>query len=370
VAAPQTQGRTGRTSDVAGARTGLPIVLSRAALRRPSLDGVNATLPVQLKSAASDTEPPLPYVMSAAATGMETAAFLASSRDTIRRRLHEHGAVLLRGFEIGGVDGFDRVVRAVSGTPLTYAERSSPRSAIKGRIYTSTDYPPGEEIFLHNENSYQAAWPLTLFFYCITPPDARGATPLADTRRVLRSIDPAVREEFARRGWTVVRNFTDNLGVPWQQAFNTEDRAEVEAYCARTGVKAEWVGRNGLRTTARRLAVHEHPVTGEAVWFNHLTFFHVTTLPEEDCEGLREMFDEADLPTNTYYGDGGRVPDEVMAHLRDCYRAARRRFDWRRDDVLLVDNMLSAHGRESFTGPRKIAVAMAEPSSPPQHPPS
>lgn len=325
---------------------------------------MNAMPSVQLEPAAPDTQAPLPHVISAATTGVPAATFLADSRDDIRRRLHEHGAVLLRGFEVGGVDGFDRVVRAVSGSPLAYSERSSPRSAIKGQIYTSTDYPPGEEIFLHNENSYQAAWPLTLFFYCITPPDTGGATPLADTRHVLRSIDPAVREEFARRGWTVVRNFTKGFGVPWQQAFNTEDRAEIEAYCARAGVTAEWIGRDGLRTTARRLAVHEHPVTGEAVWFNHLTFFHVTTLAEEDCEGLREMFDEADLPTNTYYGDGGRVPDEVVAHLRDCYRAARRRFDWQREDVLLVDNMLSAHGRESFTGPRRIAVAMAEPWSP------
>jgi alpha-ketoglutarate-dependent taurine dioxygenase len=305
--------------------------------------------------------PDLPYVVSAETVGTAVTEFLAVDRDKIRRLLHEYGAVLLRGFEIGGVDGFDRLVRVLSGTPLAYAERSSPRSTIKGRIYTSTDYPPTEEIFLHNENSYQASWPMTLFFHCVNPPDTRGATPLADTRRILRSIDPTVREEFTRRGWSVVRNFTDGFGVPWQQAFNTEDRAEVEAYCARNGVTAEWVGRDGLRTTARRKAVHEHPVTGETVWFNHLTFFHVTTLPEEDCAGLREMFDEADLPSNTYYGDGQGVPDDTMAHLRDCYRAAQRRFDWRPDDVLLVDNMLAAHGREPFTGPRQIAVAMAEP---------
>ncbi|MEV4313132.1 TauD/TfdA family dioxygenase [Actinocrispum sp. NPDC049592] len=310
-----------------------------------------------------DNEPALPYVISAATAGTSPTEFLAEARDSVRRLLRQHGAVLLRGFETGGVDGFDRVVRAVSGEPLTYAERSSPRSTIKGQVYTSTDYPPSEEIFLHNENSYQAKWPLTLFFYCITPPDTQGSTPLADTRRILRSIDPAVRREFAERGWTVVRNFTDGFGVPWQQAFNTEDRGEVAAYCARNGVEVEWVGRNGLRTTARRKAVHTHPVTGEEVWFNHLTFWHVTTLAEEVCEGLREMFEEKDLPTNTYYGDGERVADEIIAHLRDCYRAAWRRFDWQRDDVLVVDNMLSAHAREPFTGPRKIAVAMAEPSA-------
>jgi alpha-ketoglutarate-dependent taurine dioxygenase len=307
-------------------------------------------------------QPTLPHVISAATAGTTATEFLVTARDTVRERLHRNGAVLLRGFDIGGVDGFDSVVRAVSGTPLTYAERSSPRSTIKGRVYTSTDYPSTEEIFLHNENSYQAAWPLTLFFYCITPPDTQGATPLADTRQILRSIDPTIRDEFARRGWTVVRNFTDGFGVPWQQAFNTSDRGEVDAYCARNGVRTEWLGRNGLRTTARREAVHKHPVTGESVWFNHLTFFHVTTLAEEVCAGLREMLDEADLPTNTYYGDGAPVPDEVMNHLRECYRGAQRRFDWQRDDVLLVDNMLAAHGREPFTGPRKIAVAMAEPS--------
>ncbi|WP_054047855.1 TauD/TfdA family dioxygenase [Alloactinosynnema sp. L-07] len=324
---------------------------------------MDATSDVAIALADSGPESTLPLVLSAGQAGMSLASYLAAERETVRSRLRTTGAVLLRGFEVGGVDGFDRVVRALSGTPLTYAERSSPRSTIKGQVYTSTDYPPSEEIFLHNENSYQATWPLTLFFYCMQPPMTLGSTPLADIRQVYAAIDPAVRDEFARRGWMVVRNFIAGVGVPWQQAFNTEDRAQVEAYCARTGVEVEWVGRTGLRTRARRQAVHTHPVTGETVWFNHLAFFHVTTLAEDVCAGLREMFDEADLPTNTYYGDGAPIPDEVVAHLRDCYRAAQRRFDWRLDDVLVVDNMLAAHGREPFTGPRKIAVAMAEPSA-------
>lgn len=308
-------------------------------------------------------QPALPFVLAADAPGTPVADVLPSARPLIRQRLLEHGAVLLRGFDVGGVDGFEGVVRAVSGEPLAYAERSSPRSTIKGQVYTSTDYPPAEEIFLHNENSYQADWPLTLFFSCVRPPDTLGATPLADTRRIHRSIDPAVREEFAARGWMVVRNFTDGFGVPWQQAFNTDDRAEVERYCARNGIEPQWTGENGLRTLARRQAVHRHPVTGETVWFNHLAFFHVSTLAADVCAGLREMYDEEDLPTNTYYGDGAPIPDEVVAHLRACYRAEQRRFDWQLGDVLVVDNMLAAHGREPFTGPRKIAVAMAEPWS-------
>ncbi|GLY18829.1 TauD/TfdA family dioxygenase [Kineosporia rhizophila] len=289
---------------------------------------------------------------------------ITKDRPALRRSLAERGAVLLRGFDIGGVDGFADVVRAFSGDdPLTYAERSSPRHSIKGDIYTSTDYPPAEEIFLHNENSYQAVWPQTLYFHCLGEPLTQGATPLADIRQVWQAVDPAVREEFTRRRWRVVRNFHPGFGVPWRELFGTEERSQVEQYCRSRGMQVEWTGRDSMRTTAVRQAVHTHPVSGEPVWFNHATFFHVSTLAAEVREGLLGIFDEPDLPTNTYFGDGGRIPDDVMDHLRGCYRAASRRFDWRQGDVLVVDNMAAAHAREPFTGPRRIAVAMAEPSS-------
>ncbi|GAA4671116.1 TauD/TfdA family dioxygenase [Phytohabitans rumicis] len=302
----------------------------------------------------------LPVVMTPDTPGTAISSGSTLDVPSLRRHLREHGAVLLRGYGVGGVDGFDSAVRAIAGSPLPYTERSSPRSTIAGNVYTSTDYPPNEEIFLHNENSYQARWPLTLFFYCLRPPDTLGATPLADTREVYRAIDPAVREEFAVRGWMVVRNFSSGYGVAWQQVFGTDDRSEVVAYCTRNGMEAEWVGARDLRTRACRRAVHQHPVTGDTVWFNHVTFFHVTTLAPDVCAGLREMLDEADLPTNTYYGDGAPIPDDVVAHLRAAYRGAQRRFDWQPEDILVVDNMLAAHGREPFTGHRKIAVAMAE----------
>jgi alpha-ketoglutarate-dependent taurine dioxygenase len=34
---------------------------------------------------------------------------------------------------------------------------------------------------------------------------------------------------------------------------------------------------------------------------------------------------------------------------------------WRQGDILLIDNMLTAHARNPFTGPRKVVVAMADP---------
>ena len=275
-------------------------------------------------------------------------------------KLHDSGAVLLRGFQVGGVDGFEAAVRTLSGEPLSYTERSSPRTSVKGHVYTSTDYPPTEEIFFHNENSYQTSWPMTLFFYCVQPPRERGATPLSDIRRVLKAIDPSVREEFSRRGWMLVRNFSADVGLPWPEVFGTQDRAEVARYCSENGIDVEWKADNGLRTTSVRNAIHRHPRTGDEIWFNHAAFFHISTFPPEVQEGLRAIFAEEDLPSNTYFGDGEPVPDDAMEHIRACYRDAGTRFDYREGDVLVVDNMLAAHAREPFTPPRQIVVAMAE----------
>ncbi|WP_442738388.1 TauD/TfdA family dioxygenase [Streptomyces pseudogriseolus] len=304
----------------------------------------------------------LPLVIEAdAAEKDDLVDHVKAHRASLRASLIEHGALLLRGFFVDGVGAFDAVVRELSGDPLAYTERSSPRSAIQGRIYTSTDYPPTEEIFLHNENSYQKTWPMALYFYCVQPPLTLGSTVLSSTRNVLARLDGSVREEFSRRGWQVVRNFRRGLGLTWQQVFNTEDRDAVLEYCSANDIEARWLPGDALRTTAVRAALHRHPVTGESVWFNHAAFFHVTTLAPEVRDSLREMFPEEDLPTNTYYGDGAPIPDDVIAHVRDCYRAATVRFDYQEHDVLVIDNMLTAHGREPFTGPRKIAVAMAEP---------
>ncbi|MGW5382602.1 TauD/TfdA family dioxygenase [Nocardia sp. NPDC003963] len=287
---------------------------------------------------------------------------LLHDRTAIRRRLFEHGAVLMRGFDIGGTDGFESSVRALSGGLLTYTEQSTPRTRIKGNVYTSTEYPRHAEIPLHNEMSYQAVWPLVLFFHCVEPPETRGATPLASTRKVYESIDPAVREELERRRWMVVRNYGDDIGLRWWTAFGTDDRAAVEEKCRAGGVRPEWRPDNALRTRAVREVVHTHPATGAALWFNHIVLFHESSLDPAVREGLLDIYGPDGLPNNTYYGDGAPIPDDVVDHLRRCYRDAAVRFDYRRDDLLIIDNMATAHGREPYTGPRSIAVAMSEAS--------
>lgn len=303
----------------------------------------------------------MPTILTPQDLGADPRTALSADVDAeLRNALADAGAVLLRGFDIADVDDFGSVVAAIGGEQLAYSERSTPRKSLGRRVYTSTEYAKDKEIFFHNENSYQLSWPRWLFFFCSVPATSGGATPLADTRAVTRLIDPQVRAEFANRGWMHVRTYQPGFGLSWSEVFDTDDRVQVDRYCATAGITATWRPDGTLQTRARRQAFHHHPDTGERLWFNHVAFFHPSTLPASAREVLTDMLGADELPNDTRYGGGERIPDEVCAHIRDCYRQASSRFDYERGDVLLVDNMLTAHGREPYVGDRRVAVAMTD----------
>lgn len=329
--------------------------------RRP-ITGAQQASWVRAEPLAEAEDRPGPIVLSPAVEGVDLVAWARANRELVGRHLLCSGAVLFRGFGPVGAESFEQFVGAVSeGELLDYRERSSPRHQVRGRVYTSTDYPAHQSIFLHNENSYQHVWPMKIFFCCETPAERGGETPTADTREVLRRLSRETVARFAERGCLYLRNFDPQLGLPWQTVFQTEERAEAEAYCRAAGIHFEWREGDRLRTRARRPAVAAHPLTGERVWFNHVAFFHVSTLEASVAAGLLASMPEEDLPANTYYGDGSPIEPEVLDEIRGAYRASAVSFAWRRGDVLLLDNMLDAHSRAPYAGERKILVAMSEP---------
>ncbi|WNZ08517.1 TauD/TfdA family dioxygenase [Streptomyces sp. 11x1] len=303
----------------------------------------------------------LPALVRADAPDADLPRWIRAHKELVDDLAHRAGAVLFRGFGVANAAEFRTVMAALSDEVLSYGERSSPRTHVEDNIYTSTEHPADQHILLHNEQSYTDNWPLRIVFCCERPADRGGRTPLADSRRVLAALSPATVEKFERLGVQYVRNYIPGISLSWQETFQTEDRAEVAAYCTAAGISVEWCEGDQLRTRQVRPAVHRHPKTGERTWFNHALFFHVTSLPEEVSAGLRAAFGDEDLPYHTFYGDGTPIEDETIAELRAAFNAATTGFDWERGDVMLVENMITAHAREPFEGSRRILAAMCDP---------
>lgn len=298
-----------------------------------------------------------PVVLTPKELGPNLALWIHDNSEVLNRLLYEHGAILFRKFKLNGSRDFEQMIAAVGEPLIEYNNRSTPRTQIRGKIYTSTEYPASETIPLHNENSYTHAWAMKLFFFCVKAPEVGGETPIADSRRVYERIAPAIREEFIRKQVRYVRNY-GCLDLPWQESFQTSSAEEVENACKANRIEFQWFGDGRLKTWQTLPAIARHPVTKQNVWFNQAHLFHVSNLSTELQSSLLSSVGEEELPRNAYYGDGTRIDAAALAEIRRVYDAEEIVFPWLSGDVLLLDNMLFAHGRKPFSGPRQVLVGM------------
>jgi hypothetical protein len=290
-------------------------------------------------------------------------AYIAEHRAQINEHILTNGAVLFRGFAIAEPARFREVVIELCGEPWQYTEGSSERRQLGDAVYTSTEYPPQQTISLHNELSYTLSWPSRLCFCCPKAPASGGQTPLADSRNILRNLPADVVAEFDERQICYIRNLRSQdvpgLGLSWQAVWESDSREVVEAYCAREQISFEWRDDGSLWTKQVRPATAIHPETGEKVWFNQADQFHPSNLGDDVAADLLELVGPDALPLNATFGDGLPIPKEMMDVIRESSWSEATMFDWQVGDFLVIDNMLVAHGRMPFEGPRRVLVAMA-----------
>ncbi|MFJ4184892.1 TauD/TfdA family dioxygenase [Kitasatospora sp. NPDC089509] len=279
----------------------------------------------------------------------------------IAQALAEHGAVFLRGLPVATSEDVAAVRDVLLPNPTPYREKATPRSDFGNGVASSTDLPPNQAIRMHNENSYTLTFPGLLLFACLIAPAEGGATPVADCRKVLANLPATVLERVRATGWTLTRNYSEYVSLDWRTAFATEDPAAVEAYCTENHIGWEWQEDGRLRTRQLRPGTVVHPGTGEEVWFNHMAFWSEWSLDPVIREALTEEFGPDGLPFNTGIGDGVPLTEDEVAGINRAYEEATVREPWQRGDLLLVDNVSTSHGRDPFTGDRKIAVVMGEP---------
>jgi len=290
---------------------------------------------------------------------VDLAAWLSGNRALVGDWLDTRGAILFRGFDVATTSAFEQAASALTGA-LFGEYGDLPKEHAGESVYHSTPYPAHKHILFHNEASHTDRWPMKQWFYCVVAPREQGETPIVDCRVVYDQLDPAVRDAFARKRLRYVRNFVDGLDVSWQEFFKTADRGEVERYCGAAGIDCEWRPDGTLRTSQLSPAVLRHPRTNEAVFFNQIQLHHVASLEADVRASMLELFTEEQFPRNVTYGDGTPIPDSVVQDVTSLCWANAVALPWQERDILLVDNMLTAHARNPFVGPRKIVVAMGE----------
>jgi len=300
-----------------------------------------------------------PPVLRAEATG-DAPSWAAEHREALRGVVAEHGSVLVRGLGLRDAAEVGAVSRRLATGLMTEREAFASRRTYDDGVYSATKWPPNQPMCMHHELSYTLEFPGLLLFACLSAPSAGGATAVADSPTVLDALPTELVARFEREGWLLTRNYNDEIGASFAEAFGTEDRGAVERYCRANGIELEWQPDGGLRTRQRRSAVVRHPVTGQRCWFNQIPFLNEWTIASEIREYLVDVYGAEGLPFNTSFGNGDPIGEDVVELLNQVYEANTAREPWQAGDLLLVDNVRTAHAREAFEGPREVLVAMAD----------
>jgi hypothetical protein len=153
-----------------------------------------------------------PLVIGPAAKAVDLVDWVLSARAFLETRLARHGALLFRGFQLDPERDFQRFAAALCQSLLNDNGEHT-RTRLSDKVYTPVFYAPEKKLLWHNENTFNHAWPSRIMFCCVQPAERGGETPIADSRRVFRDLDPRIRERFIEKKVMYVRSYGKGLGV-------------------------------------------------------------------------------------------------------------------------------------------------------------
>lgn len=291
-----------------------------------------------------------------------------------KEQLLKHGALLFRHFPIHSAEAFGAMIKSLNtGKFIDYIGGDSPRKKIKQGIYTSTEAPPTFKIPLHNELSFVKNYPGHIYFYCDIPPKEHGETIIADARKVYKAIDDEVKKRFTQKGLQYVScyyhksplmDFINKIAPShkkWKDVFESEDKLDVEKKCYENEFAYKWNKNDWIQISQVRPAVISHPLTDEMVWFNqaHLFDFNPKFLGFWKYLCTQALYCRKHTKLHqVFFADKTRIPREDLYYIMDVLDKNTVYFPWQKGDVLVLDNVLSMHGRAPFNGKRRILTAM------------
>lgn len=301
----------------------------------------------------------LPLVYRANSPSINFISWYQSVQPQLEEELLKYGAILFRGFDVKNDQQFSDLVNIAITNGAQYIEGATPRKQLSDRVYTSTEFPKEQTIEQHNELSYTLTPPSRLAFYCSVAPPVGGETPIADVHKVYQRIPQSLKDKFINKGgWLLRRHYLNGFGPSIYKAMGLETAEQVEHYCQRAKVDLHWDEQQQAITEQVRPVVHKHPTSSLPLWFNHVAFWHPSSLCPKVKESIEASFDSKCYPFNTLYGDGSTISDEDIAIIKDAYKQEEKAFKWHVGDVMLIDNWRVSHGRKPFEGQRRVLVSM------------
>ena len=298
--------------------------------------------------------------------------WIGEHRADIEQALLCFGAIVWRGFAVGSSEDFAGLMEAFEPFAQGYAGGTSDRKVVTGNVMEATRTPPEVTIPLHQEMSYMPSGPRLVAFYCHRPSLTGGETVICDMRGLLETLPDPLREKLVTHDVEYVRNMRSEVvddwragelyrHPTWQYRFETEEPGTVETLLRERGADFEWHPDGSLTFWTRVPGITTHPVTGDLLYFNQMNsqMQHRLTVGEDRAAAIEAAYGTT-MPRaySVRFSNGEKLSEREFLAIHAAFEQRKLAFPWQAGDVMLLENRLTAHGRNPFTGPRDVQVML------------
>lgn len=292
-------------------------------------------------------------------TVAECEDWIKQNQQQLEKQLLNSGAILFRGFPVDSAEAFDRFSASFGYPNFTYKDSLSNAVRINftERVFTANEAPKDVEIYLHNEMAQTPVYPDNIFFFCLTPADNGGASPLCRCDMLYNGLVnsmPELAKDFANKGvkYTTIMPDVDNpqsgQGRSWMSTLSIKTKEEAETKLSRLGYSWQWLDDGSLKATTGVLPAVRRLNCGRDVFFNQIIAAFM------GWKGVKENPDIA-----LTFGDGSSIPIDGLKHIAQLAEEYVYDAQWQAGDVAMVDNNLAMHGRRPYSGDTKRQVLVA-----------
>jgi len=288
---------------------------------------------------------------------MEFPIYTSVPKD-MKESVDKYGAIILRDCGIDTVKEFSNFVQSLGDTNVDMSCSAGPRVCLENGVFTSNEAPSHKNIPPHHEMAQCVSPPSYVVFYCLVPPLSEGCTPIIRSSSIAKQFRmwfPALSKRLYEEGVRYLREFPSEtdysqpLGKSWKETYHVKNETELKNKLDEQNITWKWISNGVLQTIGPVMSIFKTYLDDEIFFMAAETSF---MLPQN-----------SDSKKMLIHGNGELFNDETKeAFIRIGQYAFENstRIPWCKNDIMIINNSLVMHSRDSFTGPRKIVVALVK----------